>query len=80
MAALLKKHFPQFRRVGTLFCPAETNSVANEKHLRAALAEVGIELDSVAAPTPADLPDSASALANHSSACARERPNHALSP
>jgi len=64
MAALLKKHFPAFRRVGTLFCPAETNSVANEKHLRTALAEVGIELESVAAPTPADLPDSASALAS----------------
>lgn len=64
MAALLKKHFPNFRRVGTLFCPAETNSVANEKRLRAELAAVGIELDSVAAPTPADLPDSASALAS----------------
>lgn len=64
MAALLKKYFPTYKKVGTLFCPAETNSVANEKHLRAALAEAGIELTSVAAPTPADLPDSASALAN----------------
>lgn len=64
MGALLKKYFPTFKKVGTLFCPAETNSVANEKHLRASLAEMGIALESVAAPTPGDLPDSASALAS----------------
>jgi ABC-type uncharacterized transport system substrate-binding protein len=63
-AALLKRHFPSWKKVGTLFCPAETNSVANEKQLRVALAGAGIELDSIAAPTPADLPDSASALAS----------------
>lgn len=62
MAALLKKHFPAFKRVGTLFCPAETNSVANEQHLRKALAEIGVTLESVAAPTPVDLPDAAAAL------------------
>jgi len=62
MAALLKKHFPTWKRVGTLFCPAETNSVANEGHFRKALAEVGIALESVAAPTPVDLPDAAAAL------------------
>jgi ABC-type uncharacterized transport system substrate-binding protein len=64
LATLLKTHFPHWKRVGTLFCPAETNSVANEKKIRIALNAVGIELESVAAATPADLPDAASALAN----------------
>ena len=63
MARLLHDHFPSWKRVGTLFCPAEANSVAVEAKLRDSLAREGIGLDSIAATTPADLPDAAAALA-----------------
>jgi len=64
MAQLIHDQFPSWKRVGTLFCPAEVNSVFVEGKFRAELARRGIELDSVAAATPADLPDAASALAS----------------
>ncbi len=64
MAQLLHDHFPSWKRVGTLFCPAEVNSVFVEGKMREALARRGIELESVAASTPADLPDAAAALAS----------------
>lgn len=64
MAQLLHDHFPSWKSVGTLFCPAEVNSVFVEGKMRDALARRGIELESVAASTPADLPDAAAALAS----------------
>ncbi|MHB8898041.1 MAG: ABC transporter substrate binding protein, partial [Thermoguttaceae bacterium] len=33
LVALLRKYFPQIRRIGTLFCPAEVNSVSNKEML-----------------------------------------------
>ena len=30
MAEMLRDHFPAIKRVGTLYCPAEANSVANK--------------------------------------------------
>ena len=63
-AKLLHEHFPHWKNVGTLFCPAEVNSVFNEGQLREALAAEGIKLDSIPASTAADLPDAAAALAS----------------
>lgn len=64
MARLLAKHFPRLRSVGTIFCPAETNSVASERLLRQALDRIGVTLESVPATTPGDLPDAAAAVAS----------------
>ncbi|MFM7143192.1 MAG: ABC transporter substrate-binding protein, partial [Alphaproteobacteria bacterium] len=64
MAQILHDHFPAWKRVGTLFCPAEVNSVFVEGKMRDAFARRGIELESIPAATPADLPDAAAALAS----------------
>jgi ABC-type uncharacterized transport system substrate-binding protein len=62
MLDLLEKYFPHFKRLGTLFCPAEINSVvlkdlfAEECHKR------GFTLEAVAANSPGELPDAALAL------------------
>jgi ABC-type uncharacterized transport system substrate-binding protein len=62
MLDMLERHFPQYRRVGTLFCPSETNSVdlkdAFEKLCRAR----GIALETVAANSPSELADAALSL------------------
>ncbi len=62
MADLLKKHYPQFKRVGTLFCPAEINSVYHKEELVREAGKRGIAVEAVAANTSSDLPDAAVAL------------------
>ena len=62
MAELLKTHFPQFKRVGTLYCPAEVNSVANKDMLTREAARCGVSVEAVAANAASDLPDAALAL------------------
>jgi ABC-type uncharacterized transport system substrate-binding protein len=62
MAELLQAHFPSFRRIGTLFCPAEANSVANRNLLVREATRCGLTVETVAANTPGDLPDAAMAL------------------
>ena len=60
--AILKTHFPSIRKIGTLYCPAETNMV----HARTALEETakrgGYEVVYVAADTATDVPDASAAL------------------
>jgi len=60
---LLKKYFPQYRRIGTLFCPAEVNSVDLKDTLVAHARDRGIEVDTVAVSTPSELADAAMSLA-----------------
>ena len=62
MADLLAKHYPQYKRVGTLFCPAEINSVYHKDVFAADAARRGIKVEAVAVNTPSDLPDASVAL------------------
>ncbi len=59
---VLERYFPSYKRLGTLYCPAEVNSV----DLRDALADEcqrrGFVLESVAANSPAEFADAALAL------------------
>jgi ABC-type uncharacterized transport system substrate-binding protein len=59
---LLKKHFPAYRRIGTLYCPAEANAVYLKEALEVACRERGLALETVAANSATDLPDAALAL------------------
>ncbi len=63
MSELLARHFPDIRRVGTLFTPAETNSVYNKDRFVAEAKKVGITVDTVPVQTATELPDAALALA-----------------
>ena len=62
MAQLLRTHFPAIKRVGTLFCPAEVNSVANKDLFVRECDQCGLTVETVAANTASDLPDAALAL------------------
>jgi ABC-type uncharacterized transport system substrate-binding protein len=62
MAEMLRDHFPQIRRVGTLFCPAEANSVANKDLFAREAARCGLTVETVAVNTASELPDAAMAL------------------
>jgi ABC-type uncharacterized transport system substrate-binding protein len=61
---LLRKYFPQYRRIGTLYCPAEANSVDLKDLVVAHGKQRGLEVETVAASSPAELPDAAMSLAN----------------
>jgi ABC-type uncharacterized transport system substrate-binding protein len=60
--ALLRTHFPKFRKLGTLYCPAETNMVYAKTALDEAAKRAGFELVYVPAETATDVPDAAAAL------------------
>ncbi|WP_309396361.1 ABC transporter substrate-binding protein [Cerasicoccus maritimus] len=62
MLDVLQKYFPQYQRIGTLFCPNEANSENSEKLFTAACQERGIELVTVAVNSSAELSDAALAL------------------
>jgi ABC-type uncharacterized transport system substrate-binding protein len=62
MAELIRDNFPQFKRVGTLFCPAEANSVANKDLFVREAGRVGLVVESVPVNTASELPDAAMAL------------------
>lgn len=62
MAELLGTHFPQIQRVGTLFCPAEANSVANKDLFVLEANRRGITVEAVPVNAPGELPDAALAL------------------
>ncbi|HOW66312.1 MAG TPA: ABC transporter substrate-binding protein [Candidatus Paceibacterota bacterium] len=62
MAEMLRDHFPGIKRVGTIFCPAEANSVANKDLFVREAARCGLTVETVAANSPGDLPDAAMAL------------------
>lgn len=63
MLDLLSRHYPSIKRVGTLYCPAEANSVDAKEVLAAACAKRGLTLEVVAANTASELPDAAASLA-----------------
>jgi ABC-type uncharacterized transport system substrate-binding protein len=60
--ALLRTHFPAIRKVGTLYCPAETNMVNMKIALDASAKRAGYEVVYVPAETATDVPDAAAAL------------------
>lgn len=62
MAEMLQTYFPRIKRVGTLFCPAEANSVANKEMFVREAARCGLTVETVAANTASELPDAAMAL------------------
>jgi ABC-type uncharacterized transport system substrate-binding protein len=62
MAELLRTSFPQIKRVGTLFCPAEVNSVANKDMFVREATRCGLSVETVPANSPSELPDAAMAL------------------
>ena len=62
MAELLREHFPHIKRVGTLFCPAEANSVANKNVFVREATRCGLTVETMAANGPSELPDAAMAL------------------
>ncbi len=62
MAELLHREFPRIKRVGTLFCPAEANSVANKDIFVREAARCGIAVEVLPANTAGELPDAARAL------------------
>ncbi len=64
MLDLLARHYPSYRRIGTLFCPAEANSVDVKDALAAVCKARGITLETVAANTATELPDAAASLAS----------------
>ncbi len=62
MAEMLQTHFPRLKRVGTLFCPAEANSVANSQLFAREAVRRGLTVETVAANSASELPDAAMAL------------------
>lgn len=64
MINLIRRHFPQFKRLGTLYCPAEVNSVDARDHLAKSAAAYGLTLESVAVNSPTELVDAATSLAS----------------
>jgi ABC-type uncharacterized transport system substrate-binding protein len=62
MAELLRSHFPSLKRVGTLFCPAEVNSVANKDMLVREASRCGLTVETVPANSAGELSDAALAL------------------
>jgi ABC-type uncharacterized transport system substrate-binding protein len=60
--AALKKYMPGVKRIGTLYTPAEVNSVFYKENLEAAARASGIELVTVGVNASGDVPDAALAL------------------
>lgn len=60
--ALIRKNFPGIRKLGTLYCPAETNMVQYKISLDEAAKRNGFEVVYVPAETATDVPDAAAAL------------------
>lgn len=59
---VLRTHFPRIKRVGTLFCPAEVNSVANKDLFVDYATRGGLTVETVPANQASDLPDAALSL------------------
>lgn len=62
LAELLRTYFPHIKRVGTLFCPAETNSVANKDVFVREATRCGLTVETVPANSASELSDAAIAL------------------
>ena len=59
---MIQTHFPQYRRLGTLFCPAEVNSTSLKEMFEVLCKERGLTLECVAVNTSSDLSDAALSL------------------
>jgi putative tryptophan/tyrosine transport system substrate-binding protein len=59
---ILRTHFPSIHKVGTLYCPAETNMVNAKISLDQSAKRAGYEVVYVPAETATDVPDAAAAL------------------
>ncbi len=59
---ILEKYYPGYKRLGTLFCPSETNSVDLKDALMAECKKRGFTLEAVAANSPSEFADAALAL------------------
>ncbi len=64
MVEILKRHYPQFTRVGTLFCPSEVNSVDLKDYFTRVAADQGITVEAIAVNTPTEISDAALTLAS----------------
>jgi len=62
VARFLKECMPSVRRVGSVCTPSEANCEYNLEQTKKELADIGIELVTVAAYTPGDVPDAALAM------------------
>jgi putative tryptophan/tyrosine transport system substrate-binding protein len=60
--AILRTYFPAIHRLGTLYCPAETNMVGAKTALDETARKLGYDVVYVAADTATDVPDAAAAL------------------
>jgi ABC-type uncharacterized transport system substrate-binding protein len=59
---ILRTHFPSIHRLGTLYCPAETNMVVAKSSLDESARRLGYEVVYVPAETATDVSDAAAAL------------------
>lgn len=64
MVAVTLECLPHARRIGTLFVPAETNSVVNRERLTEEAAKRGVEVVALPVNTISEIPDAADALAS----------------
>ncbi len=64
LIAAVRECLPAARRIGTLFVPAEVNSVFNKDQLTKVAQRYGIEVVAVAANTSSEMADAALALCN----------------
>lgn len=62
MMPILRQLRPNAKKFGTLFSPAEVNSVASHKLLEAAIKQTGVPLVSVGVNTPSEVPDATQSL------------------
>src|SRR5262249_33244575 len=62
MLTLIRQNFPSIRTMGTLFVPAESNSVLHKDILAEEARKVGIKIVTVAANTSGEVPDAALSL------------------
>lgn len=60
--SLLRTHFPSIHKLGTLYCPAETNMVNAKIALDESARRAGFEVVYVPAETATDVPDASAAL------------------
>jgi len=64
MLDLLQKYYPNIKYIGTLFCPAETNSVDLKDSLDALCKKRGFVLTAIAANSSAEFTDASLSLAS----------------
>ncbi|MFZ4776435.1 MAG: ABC transporter substrate-binding protein [Terrimicrobiaceae bacterium] len=64
MLDLITKYYPQLKRFGTLYCPAEANSVDLYHMLQSEAAKRNLAIESVAVASPGELADAAMSLAS----------------